>query len=223
MIRVVAFLISATVVALGAVWLADRPGLITVSWPWLGQAIDISLMTAIISIAVVVVLAIVLWSLLRFLFRSPKLVRHTMRERRRRKGHDAVARGLIAIGAGDTRAALRHAGAAEKSSEPLALLLRAQTAQLSGDRAGADDAFRAMTEHAETRLLGLRGLFIEAQRRNDPVAARLAAEAAAKEAPSLPWAGQAVLEFRCAAGDWEGALTMLEMQRRSGMLSRAEG
>lgn len=223
MIRVVVFLISATLVALGAVWLADRPGLITVSWPWLGQAIDISVMTAIISIAVVVVAAIALWSLLRLLFRSPKLVRHAMRDRRRRRGHDAVARGLIAIGAGDARAALRHAGAAEKSNEPLALLLRAQTAQLSGDRGGADAAFRAMTEHAETRLLGLRGLFIEAQRRNDPVAARLAAEAAAKEAPSLPWAGQAVLEFRCAAGDWEGALTMLEMQRRSGMLSRAEG
>ena len=72
-------------------------------------------------------------------------------------------------------------------------------------------------------MLGLRGLFVEAQRHNDPVAARLAAEQAAKDAPALPWAGQAVLEFRCAAGDWEGALGILETQRRNGVLSRADG
>jgi HemY protein len=221
MIRVVAFLIGATLLALGAVWLADRPGQVTITW--LGQRADTSVMFAIIVIAVLIVLAIFLWWLLRLLLRSPRIVAGAVRERRRRRGHESIARGLIAIGAGDTRAALRHAGAAEQSSEPLALLLRAQTAQLAGDRDGAAAAFRAMTEQSETRLLGLRGLFIEAQRHNDPVAARLAAEQAAKEAPALPWAGQAVLEFRCAAGDWEGALQVLESQRRSGMLSRADG
>ena len=106
-----------------------------------------------------------------------------------------------------------HMPTAACGDEPLALLLRAQAAQLNGDRAGADAAFRAMAERADTRLLGLRGLFVEAQRHNDPVAARLAAEQAAKDAPALPWAGQAVLEFRCAAGDWEGALAALETQR----------
>ena len=133
-----------------------------------------------------------------------------------RRAIDAISRGLIAIGAGDARAAQRHAAKPRRASpgEPLALLLRAQTAQLAGDRAGAEDAFRAMAERADTRLLGLRGLYVEAQRRNDPVAARLSAEEAAKDAPALPWAGQAVLEFRCAAGDWDGALAILDRHRR---------
>jgi len=61
-----------------------------------------------------------------------------------------------------------------------ALLLHAQAAQLSGDRAGAQTAFLAMTERADTRLLGLRGLFIEAQRNDDPVAAVAIAEEALK-------------------------------------------
>ena len=221
MIRVVAFLVGATLLALGVVWLADRPGQVTITW--LGQRADTSVMVAIVGIAIVVVASILAWSLLRFLLRSPKLFSLALRERRRRRSHEAISRGLVAVGAGDMRAALRHAGATENSNEPLALLLRAQTAQLSGDRANADAAFRALAERSETRLLGLRGLFVEAQRHNDPVAARLAAEQAAKEAPALPWAGQAVLEFRCAAGDWEGALNVLENQRRSGMLSRAEG
>ena len=62
--------------------------------------------------------------------------------------------------------------------DPLALLLHAQSAQLDGDREGAQRAFRAMAEREDTRLLGLRGLFIEAQRADDPVAAVMIAEEA---------------------------------------------
>jgi HemY protein len=221
MIRVIVFLAAAGFIALGVVWLADRPGQIAITW--LGYRTDTSVMVAISAIVAFAILVVMLWSLVRFLLRSPKLFSLAWRERKRRKGHDAISRGLIAIGAGDLRAAQRFAGNAAKSlpGDPLALLLRAQTAQLNGDRAGAEDAFRAMAERGDTRLLGLRGLYVEAQRRNDPVAARLAAEEAAKDAPALPWAGQAVLEFRCAAGDWEGALAILESHRSAGIIDRA--
>jgi HemY protein len=220
MIRVVVFLLATAVAALGVVWLADRPG--TVAITWLGYRADTSVMVAMVAVGVVALAAIALWSLLRSLLGSPKLFSLALRERQRRKGYEAISQGLIAIGAGDARAAARHAGNAETSlpNEPLALLLRAQTAQLNGDRAGADAAFRAMAERDDTRLLGLRGLFVEAQRRNDVVAARLFAEQAAKDAPALAWAGQAVLEFRCQAGDWEGAIAILESHRKGGMIER---
>ena len=70
------------------------------------------------------------------------------------------------------------------ADDPLALLLHAQAAQLDGDRHGAQHAFRAMAERDDTRLLGLRGLFIEAQRADDPVAAVMVAEEALKLSPS---------------------------------------
>jgi HemY protein len=221
MIRVIVFLAAASFIALGVVWLADRPGQIAITW--LGYRADLSVMVAVIAMVAVAIAAIVLWSLARFLLRSPKLFSLALRNRKRRRGYDAVSRGLIAIGAGDAHAAQRFAANAQKAlpNEPLALLLRAQTAQLNGDRAGAEDAFRAMAERGDTRLLGLRGLYVEAQRRNDPLAARLAAEEAAKDAPALPWAGQAVLEFRCAANDWEGALAILEGHRSAGTIDRA--
>jgi HemY protein len=66
----------------------------------------------------------------------------------------------------------------------------------------------------------LRGLYVEAQRHRDFAAARRFAEQAAASAPSVAWAGQAVLEFRCAAGDWAGALAILERNRKSGMFDR---
>jgi HemY protein len=62
---------------------------------------------------------------------------------------------------------------------------------------------------------------VEAQRRHDAAAARQFAEEAAQAAPALPWAGEAVLEFRCAAADWDGALECLEANRASGLLDKA--
>src|ERR1043165_7434774 len=136
MIRVLVFLAAAGFLALGVVWLADRPGQIAITW--LGYRADTSVMVAAGAIAAVAVLAVIVWSIARLMLRTPKLFSLALRERKRRKGYEAISRGLIAIGAGDARAAQRFAANAEKSlpGEPLALLLRAQTAQLSGDRAG---------------------------------------------------------------------------------------
>jgi HemY protein len=100
------------------------------------------------------------------------------------------------------------------------LLLAAQSAQMAGDRGTAEQAFRAMSTRADTKLLGLRGLYIEAQRRNDPAAARHVAREAAREQPSLAWAGQAVLDDHCAAADWAGALLALDQMK--GGLEKAD-
>jgi HemY protein len=145
-------------------------------------------------------------------------------QRRGVRGYLALSRGLIAVGAGDSRTARKAAEEAERIApgEPLALLLNAQCAQLAGDRAGAELAFRAMAERADTKLLGLRGLYVEAQRRKDAAAAQRFAEEAAKAAPSLAWAGQAALDFRCAAGDWVGALSALDRNSRHGLIDRAQ-
>jgi HemY protein len=221
MIRVALFLIVVALIAFGASWLADRPGEIAITW--LGYRIETSIMVAVSALIALVALSILLWSLLRALLRSPQAVRLSLRERRRRQTQHAISRGLIAIGAGDTRAAQRFAQQADRlnPADPLSLLLRAQNAQLAGDRAGAEAAFRAMAERSDTRLLGLRGLYVEAQRRNDMGNAQRYAEEAARAAPALGWAGQAVLEFRSGSGDWAGALNMLEEQRRSGALDKA--
>jgi HemY protein len=171
----------------------------------------------------VVAACIFVWSILRGLWRSPARVAAALRNQRELRSRRAIMRGLIAVGAGDARAAQRYAEEVRKIApqEPLALLLAAQSAQLGGDRAAAEKTFRRMAANEQTRLLGLRGLFIEAQRRDDITSARAYAEEAAKIAPSLPWAGNAVLQIRCAGGDWAGALDMLERNRAAGALDRA--
>ncbi len=213
MIRVVFFLIVLAAIAFGFAWVADRPG--DVALTWLGYHVETSVTVfALALIVLVLLLMLVIW-FVRALLRSPGQMSMFFRHRRAMKGYQAVSRGLIAIGSGDQKLARRNADDAARLTpgEPLTLLLSAQSAQMAGDRPAAERAFRAMTQHEQTKLLGLRGLYVEAQRRGDADGARRAAALAAKEAPTLAWAGQAVLDDRCAASDWAGALTALDRMK----------
>jgi len=220
MIRIILFLASVAVIAAGVAWVADRPGDVAVTW--LGYRIETSVMVAAAAVIVLAIAVMILWSIVRGILRSPDRVALFFKRRRTAKGYLAVSRGLIAIGAGDLRLARKSADEAARLSpgDPLALLLTAQSAQMAGDLETAERAFRDMTKREDTRLLGLRGLYIEARRRSDADAARLAAEEAARVQPSVAWAGQALLDYRCAAADWAGALDALDHMK--GALEKPE-
>ena len=215
MIRVVIFLVLVGLLALGAAWLADRPGEVVVTWQ--GQRIETSVMVVAMGLLAAVAALMIAWMALSALVRSPFIMRRHVRRRRGERAYEAISRGLIAVGAGDLAAARKHAAEAKRiaPSEPLALLLDAQHAQLAGNRDTADDAFRAMAGRADTKALGLHGLFVEAHRRGDRASAHAFAEEAARENPSLGWAGRAVLEYRCLTGDWAGALDLLEANKHA--------
>ena len=215
MIRIVFFLIIVGALALGVAWLADRPGDVVVTWQ--GWRIETSLMVLGATLLAAMAVLALLWGLLRAFLLSPSRLRAHLHHRRGERAYEAISRGLIAIGAGDLAAARKHTAEAKRiaPAEPLALLLGAQHAQLAGDREAADSHFRAMASRADTKALGLRGLFIEAQRRGDHASAHALAEEAARHNPSLGWAGKAVLEMRCVTGDWAGALALLEGSKRA--------
>jgi HemY protein len=221
MIRVIVYLIAIALMAIVAAWFADRPGEVTINWQ--GQRLETSVSVLAIAAVLMAALAIAAWWLLQALLRAPAQLAQHRRNLRARRGYLALSQGLIAVGSGDARAARAYADEARRiaPSEPLTLLLGAQAAQLSGDRSAAESSFQTMVQRADTKLLGLHGLFIEAQRRKDPAAARLVAEEAAREAAAPAWAGRAVLDFRCATGDWAGALDRLERNMQDGLIDPA--
>jgi HemY protein len=216
MIRILLFTLAVVAAAAGLAWLADRPGTITVEW--LGYQIEASAFVGVVAVGLLVVLLIAAWALLRYLFTRPAAIAAHVRERRRQQGYDALSRGLLAIGVGDRALAQRYAGIAGRNlpREPLTALLRAQAAQLKGDRAAARRAFEAMLDRPETELLGLRGLFLEARRSNDNEAARALAEQAVKRDPKLGWGVNALFDLQARAGDFEGALDTLAIARGNG-------
>ncbi len=219
MIRVLVFLAAVTLLAFGATWLADHPGTVLITWG--GHDYQLSTLTGLVAVLAVAVLLLVVWSLLRFVFNIPAILSVASRNKRRNRGLKALSRGMMAVGAGDAAAARRFASDADRllGREPMALLLKAQSAQLSGDRAGAQQLFTAMLDHEDTRALGLRGLHMEARAQGDAEGAyRFASEA--QKVASLPWAAQAVLQHRASRRDWAGALKAVERSAASRLIDR---
>src|SRR5262245_46651015 len=221
MIRVLAFLAVVAILASGEIWLAEHPGTVVITWQ--GERLETSVMVLAAVAAALAAAAVLTWSIIRAIMRAPKNVAQRLAERRRERAFHAVTQGLVAVGSGNIASARRFAAEAGSAAPdaPLTLLLAAQTAQLSGDRDGAARTFERMAVRDDTRLLGLHGLYIEARRRNDPAGALLYAEEACRHAEVPAWAGQAVLEFRCVAGDWAGAIDRLERNMRAGLTEKA--
>lgn len=220
MTRLVLFLFAVVLLASGLSWLADRPGSLLLTWQ--GYEIETSVFRAVVILAALIGFALLVWNLLSQVWSSPAAVSHFLTRRRQRRGLDALSSGMIAIGAGDRSMATRYALQARKSlpNEPLTHLLRAQAAQLSGDKATARRIFEAMLASPDTEQLGLRGLFLEAGREGEAEAQRQFAERALGLNPKLSWPVEALFELQCKAGDWSGALETLALARRHGHVER---
>lgn len=217
MLRVLFYLVIVAALGFGFAWLADRPGELDVIFA--GNRYNVPLITAAASVVAIVAAILILWWLVKSIIQSPYTLRRHFRARKRDRGYQSLSTGLIAAGAGDADAARRMTKQAGKllnsDQEPLIKLLEAQTAMLEGRTDDARKGFEAMLEDPETKLLGLRGLYIEAQRVGAREAARHYAAEAAKQAPQLEWASSAVMGQLCVEGDWDGALKLVEARKQA--------
>ena len=163
MVRVILFLLAIAALATGLSWLADRPGDLVLNWE--GYEVQTTVFRAVVIFSAIFALSVFVFSISRQIWQSPAAVGHYLSRRRQKRGLDALSSGMIAIGAGDRSTATRYAIQARRSlpNEPLTHLLRAQAAQLSGDKATARRIFEAMLGSPDTEQLGLRGLFLEAE------------------------------------------------------------
>ncbi|MGH6763401.1 MAG: heme biosynthesis protein HemY [Phyllobacterium sp.] len=213
--RILSFFALVLALGIGFAWLADRPGDIVFTFD--GMRYRIPLMVAASLAVALVATAMLAWWVVKSVVASPTAWRRRQRARKRDRGYQSLSTGLIAAGAGDAAAARRMTKQAEKllnaDQEPLIHLLDAQASMLEGRADDARAKFEKMVEDPETRLLGLRGLYLEAQRLGEREAAYHYAERAAETAPQLEWASSAVLGNRTAEGDWDGALKLLDAQK----------
>lgn len=224
MLRILAFFLVVLAAGLGFAWLADHPG--TVQLVWQGQEVGTTFTVFVILEMLLLGAAVVLFWLVRGFFKAPDRVARFFGDRRREKGYRALSAGMIAAGAGDALTARRYTDRAKKllsgRADPMLRFLDAQTALVEGDHARARSIFETLEGDPETRLVGLRGLYLEAERLGDQNAARHYAERAVRIAPHVSWAGGAVLDLKATQGDFDGALGILEAQRDSRLVDKTE-
>ena len=224
MIGLVIFLVVVFLVAAGFAWLADQPGSLLVVRLGGFEFAEENL-AIIAAIAFGVLLAIIfVWIIVTMIWKTPGSIGSFFRNRRREKGWRALAEGVIAVGSGDIGMAKRSAKNSVKylPEEPVTQLLTAQAAQMEGKTDKAREAFEMMLEKPETKLLGLRGLYVEAEETGESEAARHFVEEAVSAQPGVEWSGKALLSMQAAEGDWEGALLTLHQNADSKLYTKKE-
>ena len=207
-----------------AVWIANRPGFITLDW--MGYRLETSVSFAIFCLFILFVVTVLLtrvWLSVRIL---PQMWGRSRRAQRRDAVDIAIKHGMIAVAQGDGVVANQHlakAGRLVGDQAPLILLLRAQAAHLCEDDSSATRVYETMMSVPDLAVLGLRGLMAQAQKRGDRDTALTLAQQAQKRAPKSAWAAEALFKIYERCGDLESAEETLSVAVRHGAMTRAQG
>lgn len=211
MIRAGVVLILMTAIAVGALALSGDPGRASVVW--LGWRADATAAAAILIALVFGLLAAVVWRTILWVLDAPQRADRVRAEARRRQANDVLARGFMAVAAGDGSEALRlskKAGEVAADAPGLVRVLAAQAAEAAGDIAQAQAAYTAMLSFPDMRLAGHKGLMQIALVQGARETALRHAQEAYGEARTARWAWRAILDSRLDAADWEGALALVK-------------
>lgn len=221
--RTVRFFIKLGVIVAAAIWLADRPGVMSVTW--LGHRMDIAIGVAVTAVFLLLVVFYWLWRIWHFLRRVPAEVALTRANSRQSRGFKALTRGMVAAAAGDAAEAKRLAKTAHKllDAPGLTLLLGAQAAQLEGDETTAERYYDALAKDPETAVMGLRGLALGALKRGDETAALAHAEKAMTANANAQWAAETAHRLQLKQGHLEAAEQSLKALVRSGGMDAKAG
>ena len=220
--RLLTFLVITALVVAGAVWLADRPGEVTIRWQ--GWRADTSVPVLLAVLAVVLVLLSVVLRLIRLILGGPGRLFAGWRAARTRKGYVALSDGLAAVASGDSRAAAKLARRADKllKDESVTGLLSIQAAQMTGDDGQLGARYQTMTERVETAFLGFKGLMELALKRGDRLEARDFAARALAAQPGADGIAATLFELQLQSGQLTEAEHTLSVARRHGSLAASE-
>ena len=209
-------------VVLGAVWLADHPG--NVSIRWLSWRFNTNVPQLLVLLLLLVALVYSLLRLVRFVFSLPGRWRGYRQQRRQLKGIRALTGSLTALAAGDDKKAIAYARRTDSllADHGLSLLLTTQAAELTGDAETVRENYKKMLKQPETEFVALRGLLMQALKDKDDGAALDYAQRALTMNSSAIWLYPILLELYMRGHQWEQALKILARIGRHTLMSVQE-
>ncbi len=227
LLKVVIFFVLVGALALGAGQLLNADGSIQVAMAntefTLGplQA-AIALILLLVAMWVVLKLLGLLFALLRFLNGDETAVSRYMAAGRERKGLNALADSMLALAAGEGKEAQSKAERAEKYLDrpDLTNLLLAQGAEMTGDKARAEEVYKKLVQDDRTRFVGVRGLMLQQLEKGDTDTAFALAEKAFALKPRHVETQDTLLRLQAARHDWSGARQTLGAKLKHGALPR---
>lgn len=221
MLRLFLFIVALAVLVAGSVWLADRPGAVTIDW--LGWRVETDVPILVLAVVVMAAVVVLGWRLAVWVLWAPARISLRGREVRQRRGYQALVDGLAAAAAGHGKEARRLAARADRMLDDPALtaFLSAQAAHLTGDAQRAHEHYTAMIARPETESAGLRGLLREALDQGDATAAIDLANRARKLAPADPSLADTLFGLLLRAGRLDEAEDLVDDAARRRAMTAA--
>ena len=209
-------------VAIG-IWFAENPGQVAIEWQ--GMIIEVPIILALVAVLVVVGVCALLYRVWLFIRRSPKIFGHYRDEKRTHKGYESLTQGLVAVAAGESGEAIKHAQKARDllKDPSLTMLLSAQAAQLQGDDQAATRFFEEMSQTKGMEFLGLRGLMNQAMARGDSDEALSLAKQAYRLKPQTEWLAHSLFDLQLEKGDWAEAEATLDSSIKYKLVDQTKG
>tara|TARA_R110002073_G_scaffold29086_12_gene91928 strand:+ start:1663 stop:2952 length:1290 start_codon:yes stop_codon:yes gene_type:complete len=205
MIRLSLYITLAILLAVGAVWLAEHPGNLHITW----QDWEIRLSMAVFS-ALALGYTLACWALFKLYrwFRTDNPLKSPKRlESRRQKGLREMDLGWSALAVEDTAAAIKHAKKAQSllngDRAPLRLLLAASPDK---DRS---DVIKALRQTPESRMLALVSEVKQARIENRLKDAQALLDEMLEISPKNPWIARQRFELLIDREQWADARASL--------------
>ncbi len=210
MIRLASWFLGILVVAALAAWLADHPGAVTIRFQ--AFEIDTSFAAMTLGVAVISLGAGALVWLTGWVKRDMPIFGSNQVIKRQSRGFKLLNQSLVALSSGDHKRARTLVEQAEVllPPQPMVHLIAAEAATRAGDYTAASKRYAELEDTDDARLLGLRGLLVEARRTGHDNEALRLARVAFQENRKSPWVLKTLFALEVAAGNWREAETALK-------------
>lgn len=217
MLRAVWFLAKIALIVVAIGWLGPKIGWLNIDW--MGYKAEIHGGFALIILLAFLFVVIHLDRIWRGFIAMPAALRRYRDIMRQDKGYKALTQGLVAVAAGDARAAEKSARHAENLIPHTALtkLLTAQTALLNGNTPKARREFLALLDDSDAAFFGLRGLLTQTLKEGDYAEALQLIRKAEALQPKRQWVVRTRFDLETRNRCWVEAEDVLKKAEKLGV------
>lgn len=189
-------------------------------------------LTPLMMVIALVLLVVAVWLLLkimglllatfRFLNGDETAISRYFDRNRERKGFQALADGMLALASGEGRLAMAKAARADRYLDrpDLTNLLTAQAAEMAGDKAKAEEAYKRLLTEDRTRFVGVSGIMKQRLAAGETDKALKLAKTAFAIKPAHAETQDVLLKLQAQEADWKGARETLDAKLKHGTLPR---
>ncbi len=226
-IKIAIFIALVAAASFAAIYLLELDGGVRVVMA--GQEFNLTPLTAVIALVVLVIaiwvllkLASLLIAILRFVNGDETAISRYFDRNRQEKGYRALSEGMMALASGEANVAMSKASRAERYLHKPALtnLLTAQAAEMSGDRRKAEEVYKRLLKNEKTRFVGVRGILRQKLADGDTETALKLAQTAFSLKPRHEEVQDTLLKLQAETQDWSGARETLRAKLKYGSMPR---